>query len=164
MNEIPVFKFALREDLKDENIFLPVKGEPFSTGFDVRAAFKDKKDLLIKAGSYFKIPLGFRYLPEKGWYFQLHPRSSSFVKKNMHNLIGIIDESWEGETLFAGQYLPDPSSSATDLVIKYGEPVGQIMPAMRQEILIHKISNKEIDDLYEQRDYKRKCGGFGSTG
>lgn len=162
--ETPLFKFALREDIKDEDVFYPKMASDFSTGYDVRAAFHNKSELILRAGQYFKIPLGFRYIPEKNWYFQLHPRSSSFTKKYMHNLIGIIDEDWEGESLFAGQYLPDLGSLANDIVIKYGEAVAQIIPVQKHIVKVEKVSNKEIDNLYGRRGYNRKCGGFGSTG
>jgi len=162
MIEIPTFKFALREDIKNEMFFLPTKGEPFATGWDVRAAFADKKDLILRPGQYFKIPLGFRsFLPE-GWWFQLHPRSSSFGKKYMHNLVGIIDEHYPDEVLFAGQYLPDTRSMGNDLTIKWGDAIGQIVPIKRQEMVVKPISNEECDDLYKKRNSIRQ-GGFGST-
>jgi len=108
LNKKPEFKFAVREDLKDTgDLFVPTKGEPYASGYDVRAAPLDRKDILIYPKQFFKIPLGFRTLPEKGWWFQLHPRSSSFTKKYMHNLIGIIDEHYSNELIFAGQFLPE---------------------------------------------------------
>jgi hypothetical protein len=102
----PVFRFAIRDDLKGTgNLFLPTRAEPLSTGYDVRAAFPDRKDLVLKPFEYFKIPLGFRALPPQGWWFNLHPRSSSFAKKHLHNLIGVIDESFGLEVLWAGQFI-----------------------------------------------------------
>lgn len=161
---IPTFKFALREDLKDDKRFLPERAEPLSTGYDVRAAFLDKKPLIIKPFEYFKIPLGFKCFCPDQWYYQLHPRSSSFTKKYMHNLIGIIDESWEGDTLFAGQYIPDVNSNSTNLIIEYGEKIGQLVMTKRVDVEIIEISNKECNDLYSKRNAIRKSGGFGSTG
>ena len=145
-DNIPVFKFALREDIVN-NKFLPTKGEPHATGWDVRAAQPNQEDLIIKPGQYFKIPLGFRAFPPEGWWFVLHPRSSSFVKKYMHNLIGIIDEHYAHEVLFAGQYIPDVKSICKDLVIKYGEAIGQIIPFKKEQVLVESISNTDFDDL-----------------
>lgn len=163
MNETPIFKFAIREDLLSEKInFVPTKAEPFATGWDVKAAQPDKKDIIIKPGQYFKIPLGFRAIPPEGWWFKLHPRSSSFVKKHMHNLIGIIDEHFSMEVLFAGQYIPDIASMGKDLIIKFGEPIGQIVPIKRIEMKTEIIPNKEYDDLCGKRLAIRQ-GGFGST-
>ncbi len=162
--EIPVFKFAIREDLINEFVnFLPIKAEPYATGWDVKAAPHDKKDIILKPGQYFRIPLGFRAFCPENWYYQLLPRSSSFAKKHMHYLIGIVDESWEGETLFAGQYVPDNSDPNIDLIIKYGEPIAQIIPVSKNNIILESISNEELDFLYKNRGYSRKSEGFGST-
>lgn len=162
MSEIPIFKFAVREDIVDKEKFLPTKAEPFATGWDVRAAQTDKQDLIIRPGRYFKIPLGFRALPPDGWWLELHPRSSSFAKKYMHNLIGIIDEHYSQEVLFAGQYIPDVNSMGKDLVIKFGDAIGQIVPVKRVAMKIEIISDKEYDDLCKKRMAIR-TGGFGST-
>jgi dUTPase len=162
MLEIPNFKFALREDLKDRKEFLPTKAEPYATGYDVRAAlYSDEPTLIINPGDYFKIRLGFRAIPENGWWFQLHPRSSSFAKKNMHNLIGIIDEHYSDEVLFAGQYLPTDMIDS-QLKISQGDAIGQIIPIKRVDFQVTEISNKEYDDLCKQRISFRN-GGFGST-
>jgi dUTP pyrophosphatase len=158
----PTFLFALREDLElaGETRFLPTQADPEATGYDVRAA----QNITIKPGEYFKIPLGFRCFCPPEWYYQLHPRSSSFTKKSMHNLVGIVDELWEGETLFAGQYILDKCSMGKDLVIEFGTPIGQIIP-MRREIVQMKLgTNKELDELFKKRNGIRGTGGFGSTG
>jgi len=159
VSEPPKFSFALREDLKEDKRFLPTRAEPFATGYDVRAAPSDHKQIILWPGKYFKIPLGFRALPHEGWWFQLHPRSSSFVKKYMHSLIGIIDEHYSHEVIFAGQYLPEDKN---ELIINHGDPIGQIIPVRRQEMQIVEIDNKEYDDLCEKRMAIRD-GGFGST-
>jgi dUTPase len=159
--ELPRFLFALREDLKEDKRFLPSQTELTDTGYDVRAAQSDKKDIILRAGQYFKIPLGFRSFCPEGWYYQLHPRSSSFVKKSMHNLIGIIDETFTLETVFAGQYLPDLNSLGHDLVIKFGDRIGQIIPVKRQHMNVQNISNEEYEELVAKRGAR---GGFGSTG
>ena len=163
----PEFKFALREDLANDKIFIPTKAEPNATGWDVRAAMNNREPLIIKAGDYFKIPLGFRAFPEDGWWFSLHPRSSSFAKKCMHNLIGIIDEHYNHEVLFAGQYLPKMELPRVDyyndLVINFGDAIGQIIPVKRVEMSVSEISNQEYDDLCKRRMAVRN-GGFGSTG
>ena len=160
----PVFKFTLREDLKDHPEFLPRRAEDLSSGYDVRAAQTDRKDIVLRAGQYFKIPLGFRSFCPEGWYYQLHPRSSSFAKKQMHCLIGIVDNSWEGFTSIVGQYIPDVASLGQDLTIKFGDPIGQLLPVKRQEMIVESITNEEFDRLCKERNGTRGEGGFGSTG
>lgn len=157
------FSFSLREDLINDKRFLPTKAEPHATGYDVRAAQKDRKPLIVRPGQYIKIELGFRGFCPEGWYYQLHPRSSFFAKKHVHNLIGIVDETWEGYTMFVGQYVPDISSMGSDLVIEFGDAVGQIIPVKRQDVKIIEVSDKEYNKLCKDRGGVRKTGGFGST-
>lgn len=162
--EKPEFLFALREDLKEEKQFLPTKAEPKATGFDVRAAMPDRKPLIIKPFQYVKIPLGFRSFSPEGWWYQLFPRSSSFTKKYLHALYGVIDETYENELVFACQYIPEVKI-ATDhnLKINFGDAIGQLIPVRRQEMEIVEVSNEDYNNLCKQRDSVRKTGGFGST-
>lgn len=157
MEELPTFIFAIKEGLSD--IYLPVKGSELATGWDVRAT----EQLLIKAGEYAKIPLGFRVLCPPGWWLELRPRSSSFAKKNLHALYGVIDEDYEGQVVFACQYLPEKSEVPGYLAIQEGEAVGQIIPIRRQEMIVGKVSNEEYEKLCKQRNASRGSGGFGST-
>ena len=104
---VPEFKFAVREDLKDTGtLFLPTRGEGKASGWDVRAAQQDRKPLVIKAGQYVRIPLGFRAFCPEGWYYRLNPRSSTFAKKHLNCLYGVIDETYALELVLAVQYLP----------------------------------------------------------
>ena len=157
----PTFTFSLRPGLEDR--YLPAKGTEYALGYDVRAALTEET-MIVRAGHYFRIPLGFRYLPEEGWGFELHPRSSSFAKKNMHCLIGIVDEDWEGETIFVGQFIPDSGSISSDLVIRRGDAVGQLLPVRRVELNKVLVSSREMDELYAKRKYRRGANGIGSTG
>lgn len=159
----PVFKFALRQDLVNNKEFLPTKAEPSATGWDVRCAEQD--GISLKPGQYFKIRLGFRAFVPEGWWYQLHPRSSSVLKKNMHALIGIIDEHYPNELIFAGQYLPYVDKNLDKdygLVINFGEAIGQIIPVKRVEMDQEETTNEEMDRLLASRESMR-TGGFGST-
>ncbi len=181
MIEIPTYKFALREDLKDERQFLPSKAEPKATSWDVRAAMPNRKPLIISPFEYVKIPLGFRGFCPDGWWYRLNPRSSTFGKKQLHCLYGVIDESYEGELLFAAQYIPECMTChglnhmeknlkmcsikgvMTAFQIDFGEAIGQITPVKRQEMIIEEIDNTQYDALCQQRQGVRGDGGFGST-
>lgn len=157
MIEIPVFKFAIDENLSD--IFLPTKGSEKATGWDIRAAAAVR----LRAGQYAKIPLGFQVLAPEGWWLDLRPRSSSFTKKQLHALYGVIDEDYEGQCLFACQYIPDISSIGTDLKIEAGEAIGQIIPVKRKEMVVTRINKEEYRLEVQVRNYNRGAGGFGST-
>jgi dUTPase len=186
MNNIPTYKFALREDLQhsDYRQFLPLRAEPKATGWDVRAAMPDRKLLRIKPFQQVKIPLGFRGFCPEGWWYELKPRSSTFGKKSLHALYGTIDETYEGELVFACQYIPEVNYEIcsldgidwlepiewlyycrkNELCIEFGEAIGQIIPTRREEMNTIEISNGEYNRLSQERDAVRKAGGFGSTG
>lgn len=164
-NLIPIFKFAVREDLQDSSVsFLPQKGTDRATGWDVRAAIQEGLSISLRPGKYSKIPLGFRAFCPPGWWFEIRPRSSSFAKKQLHSLYGVVDEDYQGELIFACQYIPDISTMGNDLVISFGEAIGQIVPVRRQEIFVEQISNTQYDLLCQERNGSRGEGGFGSTG
>ena len=154
----PIFRFALNEGISD--IYLPTKGSDRASGWDVRCT----QQIIIKAGEYAKIPLGFRIFSPPGWWLELRPRSSSFAKKKLHALYGVIDEDYEGQLVFACQYLPEKSDVPGYLVIQEGEAVGQIIPIRREEMKVEKVSNEEYERLCKERNSSRGQGGFGSTG
>jgi len=174
---IPEFKFALREDLKDRPEFLPTQADPEATGWDVRCA--EPGGIRITNGDYFKIRLGFRMFAPPGWWLELRARSSTFAKKKLHSLYGVIDETYENEVLFGCQYCAEhhipgirdhngttiyrPALSDCSLRVDFGERIGQIVPVRRQVMTVEGISNEEFDRLADQRSAERQ-GGFGSTG
>jgi dUTP pyrophosphatase len=170
--EEPVFKFALREDIKDQKQFLPTKAEPKATGYDIRAAIKEP--LVIKPFGRVLIPLGFRAFCPEGWWFELKPRSSTFGKKHLHTLIGTIDETFEGEALLAAQYIPQLEllhindtfikNYNETLAINPGDALGQIIPIKRVDMKVIETSNEGYNELCKIRNGQRGDGGFGSTG
>lgn len=170
MENNPIFKFAIREDLKDTGtLFLPTRATARSTGWDVRAAVPDRKPLIVEAGQMVKIPLGFRTFCPEGWWFELKPRSSTFAKKHLHCLYGTVDEDYRGELILAAQYMPNyighrlSTIEHTSLTIEFGEALGQIIPVKLKEMKVEQISNEEYDSLCKNCNAERGVGGFGST-
>jgi dUTPase len=162
--KLPEFKFALREDLRDDKRFLPTRSENKASGWDCRAAQEDRKPIVLRAGQYFKIPLGFRYIATPGWWLELRPRSSTFVKKYLNCLYGVLDEGFRSEVVLASSYLPDINSLGKDLVIEFGEPICQLIPVRRKEMLINEISNEEFDKFCANEKNPRGTKGFGEMG
>jgi len=175
----PTFKFALREDLKNDKRFLPTKAEPMATGWDVSAAIKTQ--YVINPGQWVKIPLGFRMFAPYGWWMELRPRSSTTAKKKMHALYGVLDQDFFGEVIFTAQYIPEEIfnleysfyeddkkneaySYAEKLTIDPGDRIGQIIPVRRQEMIVEEVSNEEYSALAKARGGVRGEGGHGSTG
>lgn len=120
--------------------------------------------VVICSGEYVKIPLGFRVFCPPGWWLELRPRSSTFAKKNLHALYGVIDEDFEGQMIFAAQFIPEVAGGLTCLTIQEGEAIGQIVPIRRQEMKIERVSNEEYENFCKERNTTRGAGGFGSTG
>jgi dUTPase len=165
MKKKPLFKFALREDLAEDKRFLPTRATPLSSGWDVRAAQKNREPLIIRPGSHVRISLGVRAIPQSGWWLELKPRSSTFAKKYLNALIGTIDGSYRGELLMAVQYIPDISSLGKDLIVEFGEAIGQLIPIKLKEMEVAEISNRDYDEFCSTETIdKRGAGGFGSTG
>lgn len=179
----PVYKFAIREDLSDvtEFSFLPTRAEPKATGWDVRAAFPDRKSVIVRPFQKLAIPLGVRGFCPDGWWYEIKPRSSSYAKKHLNALYGTIDETYEGELIFACQYIPQIELTGTQisneryalyysdsmknqLQIDFGDAIAQIIPRQRQDMEVQSISNEEYAVDCAARDAIRREGGFGSTG
>jgi len=159
MNEgLPNYKFALREDLKTNKEFLPKQSEPDATGYDVRCAQTD--GVVLTHGGIFKIPLGFRVYCPDGWWLELNPRSSTFLKRELITLVGIIDQSFPGEVHLVGKFL---SNTQKFNKIEFGDLIGQLVPYKLQRMNIEESTNEELDLLIKNRNSKR-TGGFGSTG
>lgn len=163
MNEVPMFQFALREDLKNEGQFLPNRTTPVSTGWDVRCAQKDRAPVIARPGQYVKIPLGFRAIAPAGWWLELRPRSSTFAKKQLHSLYGVIDSDYRNELAFVASYLPDIRALGVDLVLEFGEPIGQLVPVRLQDMAIEQITNEQFDDIVKNEHNVRDQRGFGAT-
>ena len=176
MIQVPKFKFVLREDLKDDKQFVPVRAESKASGWDVRAAQKDRQPILLRPFDKILIPLGFKAFCPEGWWFELKPRSSTFAKKHLHSLYGTIDETYEGEVQFACQYIPPPTyvngwviesppvfTSENTLQINFGDAIGQIIPIERREMSVEEITTEEYEKLCQDRQGERGAGGFGSS-
>jgi deoxyuridine 5'-triphosphate nucleotidohydrolase len=159
---IPIFRFAMRRELSGQPQYFPKRGTERASGWDVCAA--PPKAITLRAGQYAKIPLGFKVFPPDGWWLELRPRSSTFAKKQLHCLYGVIDEDYEGECLFACQYIPDISSLGNDITIASGEAIGQLIPVQRREMKVEMVTNEEYEKLCKERNTSRGQGGFGSTG
>src|ERR1700733_2627044 len=160
---IPTFKFALRDDIKDDKRFLPSRTTSVSTGWDVRCAQEDRKPIVLRPGQYVKIPLGFRTIAADGWWLKLEPRSSTFVKKSLHCLCGVIDQDYRGYMFQVGQYLSDVSALGKDLILEFGEPIGQLIPYRLEDMNIEQIGNEEFDAICKENKSMRDHSGFGAT-
>lgn len=155
--------------LEDKEItakhFIPTRSRERDTGYDVRCA--EPEGLYLKPGCYFKMKLGFRMFAPPGWWLSLGPRSGTFINSHVHALYGVIDEAYENELCFVGQYLPDDCSllSVTKKVyIPFGQRFAQVIPQPRWEMDQLYVSNEQIEKHFADRNDPRGTGGFGSSG
>lgn len=170
--EIPEFKFCLVDNCSEE--FVPTRSEPNATGYDCRSRI----NLDVNHGDMFKIPLGFKMLCPVGWYAQLHPRSSSFMKKDIIPLIGIIDQDFNGEVCFVGRFFSknwnyveqtnsfldgEVSHESLMLQINIGDKIAQLVPEKVKPMKTGIISLEDYEKELKARNAIRN-GGFGSTG
>jgi deoxyuridine 5'-triphosphate nucleotidohydrolase len=180
MKEItPEFKFALTQTVQQHcpselehkpllaTDFLPKANKNTDTGYDVRCA--EPEGIEICPDEYFKIRLGFRMFAPEGWWMQLVPRSSTFIKQGIHALYGVIDETYENEMMFCGQFVPDskvliPGGDKNCFRIEFGQRIAQLIPVERQTMLCTEVTNDEFDHLCRERNAPRGIGGFGSSG
>ena len=141
--------------------FLPERTTECATGFDVRNA---GENLVIRAFEYVKIPLGFKcIIPENFWFF-LVPRSSTFAKKHLHCLYGTVDQDFEKQWFFAGQYIPrNDFTNEPHLGVAYGDRIAQIILLPRYDFEAVAIDSSEFAKLSKERASKRG-EGFGSSG
>jgi dUTPase len=171
--EIPTFKFAVNDGLS--NIFLPTRKDDKDTGWDVRCAEKD--GVIFQPFEKKLINLGIRMFAPEGWWLELRPRSSSFYKKDMHCLYGVIDEGFERNLLLACQYIPKPFFIEEDdkmytpsiikappLKIEFEDRIGQVIPVKRQQMNVEFVSNDDYDASCIKRQGNRGTKGFGSSG
>ena len=170
MSEIPEFRFCLAEGAPEK--FLPTQGEPVATGYDV-LAFLPGGPIQMRPSQICMIPLGIKVFCPEGWWLELRPRSSSFAKKHLSALYGVIDESYEGNLMFACQYSPDIGGvpgfglmtawDQTRRTVGHEEPLGQLVPVKRQQMRVSSVSKEQFEVLCKERGGKRGAGGFGST-
>lgn len=167
-NDLPKFHFAPLDELKlkcedtefTPQDFLPKQINDIDTGYDVRAA----EEVVLAPGQFFKISLGLKVHIPKGWWLELKPRSSTFMKKCCITHIGTIDEGFPLKMVGAGLYMPDSRHLRPEpLNVKFGERIFQLIPVKRQLMNVVCSTESEIDKMHQESNSTRK-GGTGSTG
>jgi len=134
------------DDLKRlENI------ESKSDWIDVRSA--NKEDIIMKAGDFKVIPLGFAMELPEGYEAHIIPRSSTFKNFSIiqTNSQGLIDNSYKGDN---DQWFY-PAYALKDTSIHFNDRIGQFRIEKKQPVIIF----EEVKVLKS-----KDRGGIGSTG
>lgn len=164
---LPTFKFAVQEDLISSGIdFVPKPATESDSGWDCRCA--EKEGLIIKPFQSVLINLGVRAICPEGYWLRIVPRSSAYIKKHLHCLIGTIDQDYRKNLMFAATCLPvydtaNDCLSNENIFIEFGERIAQIIPYKRNNMNISEVSNWEFDKHCELNPVQRN-GGMGSSG
>jgi dUTP pyrophosphatase len=127
------------------NAIMPTRKHPGDAGYDLYALV----NVNIPTNKTIIVPTGITIAVPKGFYAELHPRSS-FALKGGYMKVGIIDEGYRGDIGTIVTALHEP------IKIKKGDRIGQII--MKRRIQPTFI---EIDEL---PDSQRGTQGFGSSG
>lgn len=134
----------LRYGLLNENIVPPMRKNPTDAGIDLFA----KDDYMIFPGEVITVGTGVYFNFPKGYFGLLKPKSRS----NFDVFAGVVDEGYQGEILFK---IFNPSDER--LLIKYGDPVGQLLliPTIYPELEDHSMLT-----LYEEESERGATGGI----
>jgi len=134
---------------------LPEKKTANATGYDALACFPDGFDneITIHPGKVAKVPLGISMKIPEGYEVQVRPRSGLSSKKNVHVILGSIDEDYRG--VLSAIVV---NSSDVPITINDKTAICQLVVAKKiPSVMV--MMDGEIDTNTE-----RGTGGFGHTG
>jgi len=135
----------------DKNVKLPTYKTSGSSGMDLMAHIKNKKN--INPGKTLIIPTGIAVAVPKNYEIQIRPRSGLAAKKGISilNTPGTVDSDYRGEIKIILI-----NFSKKSFIVKSGDRIAQMIlcPVAKGKI-------KEVKNL--PRTVRGK-GGFGSTG
>ena len=158
---------AIKFKKLNENALIPTRETPGSVGLDLATTgdYTEGKDVV-----YWKTGLAVQ--PPKGYYLEIHPRSSLHKKGWMLvNSTGIIDSDYRGELIIA--LIPINIKLNLDNQNKASEYCDRcwknnlIKPQTRIAQLIlrkNELIDVDIETVEELSNTERGEGGFGSTG
>lgn len=136
---------------KDSNLPLPVYETDGSAGMDLRASLDG--DVILEPGEIKLISTGIAISIPMGYEGQIRPRSGLAFKHGigMVNSPGTIDSDYRGEVrIIMINYGKKP------FTIKHGDRIAQL--------IIARICNAVIEEVFELDSTKRGQGGFGHSG
>lgn len=130
---------------------LPVKGTPYSAGYDVYATSKEiKEDGRIVYGTGIAVQVE----SESNTVVKLYPRSSmSKLNMVLANHVGIVDADYRGELFFVFR---DLVTNNEQNHYQVGDRIGQL--------IVEYLPSISVCEVSELSHTMRGDGGFGSTG
>lgn len=126
---------------------LPTRAYDGDAGLDLYAS----ESVVIGAGEFRDVPVGFSMAIPEGYFARIVSRSSTFRNRRLDVREGIIDAGYRG-SLYAGVH----NMNATDVVVEEGERIAQM--------LIHEVPVVPMEIVETLPDSARGSRGFGSSG
>ena len=137
--------------------YVPARATEFSSGFDLRAFFKDKISKVIAPGDRMLIPTGIFIEIPTGFEGQVRPRSGLALKKGVTvlNAPGTIDADYRNEI---GVILINHGSEF--FTVDHRDRIAQLVIAP----VDHSIALEQINGDERLAESDRGLGGFGHSG
>lgn len=129
---------------------LPLRGTPFSAGYDVFSCVPEK--MVLKPQETVAIPTGLSFEPPNGYHFKVESRSGTAVRNSIGVLCGVIDQDYRGEL----KIVLFNNSLTHEFVVEDGQKIAQL--------IFVKTETVEFSETEELSNTVRAEGGFGSTG
>ncbi|KAK8794313.1 deoxyuridine 5 -triphosphate nucleotidohydrolase [Blastocystis sp. subtype 4] len=130
-----------------ENATTPVRGSPYSAGYDLFSA----ADIVIPAHQKALVPTDLSVAIPHNCYGRIAPRSGLALKKFIDVGAGVVDCDYRGPLGIVLFNFAD-----TDFEVKKGDRVAQL--------ILERICMAPIVEVDSLDDTERGAGGFGSTG
>lgn len=136
----------------NEYAHAPTRGSDYAAGYDLYAAFDNRKHLLIPAHETVKIGTGIAISLPNTMFGAIFARSGIATNRGLRpaNAVGVIDADYTGEVIVA---LHNDTEEVQE--ITGGERIAQLVILPYVQAYFY-----EVDELEET---KRGDGGFGST-
>jgi dUTP pyrophosphatase len=126
---------------------LPTRSFHDDAGLDLYVC----EDVRIEPNTWEDVPLGIAIQPPVGVWYRIVGRSSTFRKRRLLVIEGIIDHGYRGPL-----YVGVTNLSNKPVTVEIGERIAQMLPQyniIHEATIVHEVSASERGDL-----------GFGSTG
>lgn len=139
-----------------EDAIIPTQGTEKSVGLDLYVHHTEFDREFDDTQTIVKVYTGVRVEPPKGYYFEIHGRSSLYKQGfALANNVGIIDPDYRGELIVILAAIPSNKIRKTP---EYGSRVAQLI--LRKN---HNHHGRRLEEgVLTETD--RGSGGFGSTG
>lgn len=126
---------------------MPVASFEGDAGYDLFTC----EDTVIPAGEWRDIPVGIQIQPPEGYWVRLVGRSSTFRRRGLSIIEGVVDNGYRGDIYF-GVWNPHRS----EVAVNAGERIAQA--------IIHRIYRFSWVEVPQLDESIRQGKGFGSTG